>query len=156
MPRLPGVTTVWLFLALSTTGLATAQGPGRPRRPAPKPSGGSGVKVVASEADPNALAAAVAPALTQAAADFRTQQKALATPGGTEGGAGGSAYSGEDLGKLLSTAEGAVRKALADPELTPLRDRAALVFRHARTALGTGGGSGGGQVEKGAADSALE
>jgi hypothetical protein len=148
MPRLPGVTTVWLFLALSTTGLATAQGSGRPRRPAPKPSGGSGVKVVASEADPNALAVAVAPALVQAAADFTAQRKALPV---AEGGAGGSAYSGEDLGKLLAGAEGAVRKALAEPELTPLRDRAALVFRRARAALG-----GGGQVEKAAADSALE
>jgi hypothetical protein len=151
MPRLPGATTVWLFLILSATGLATAaiaQGPGRPRHPAPKPSGGSGVKVIASEADPNALAAAAAPALVQAAADFRAQQKALAV---AEGGAGGPAYSAEDVGKLLATAQGAVQKALGDPELAPLRDRAALVFRHARTALG-----GGGQVEKTAAEGALE
>jgi hypothetical protein len=147
MPRLTGATTAWLLMALSVTGSAAAQGPSRPRRPAPKPSGGSGVKVIASEADPNALAAAAAPALAQAAADFTTGRKALPA---AESGTGGPAYAAEDLTRLLSRAEGSVRQALGDPELAPLHDRAALAFRRARAALG------GGQVDRAAADRALD
>jgi len=102
---------------------------------------------MASEADPNALAVAAAPALAKAAADFTAGQKALPA---AESGAGGAAYATEDLSRLLSGAEGAVKQALGEPELTPLRDRAALAFRRARAALG------GGQVERAAADHALD
>jgi len=125
MPRLTGATMVWLLVTCGVTSMALAQGPSRPRRPMPKPpSGGSGVKVMASEADPNALALAAAPALAKAAADFTAGRKALPPA------------AAEDVTRLLAGTEEAVQKALGDPELVPLHDRAALAFRRARTALG--------------------
>jgi hypothetical protein len=117
----------------------------RPPRPAAKkPSGG--VKIVSSEADPSLLAAAAAPSLTQAAADFKTGRQGL-TP--AESGTGTPAYAADEVAKVLATAEGAVQKALGDPELAALRDRAVQAFRRARTGLG------GGQVAKDTADAAL-
>jgi hypothetical protein len=143
MNRFNGRTTACCLAVLSVAGLAAA----RPIRPTPaKPAGG--VKVMTSEADPNAVAVAAAPALGQAAAAFKTGRQALTA---AESGTGAPAYSAEEVGKLLAGASGEVQKALGEPELTPLRDHAALVFRRARTALGTGG-----QVDKATADRALE
>jgi hypothetical protein len=147
-------TTALSLVVLSVAGLAvaTAARPTRPGRPAaPKPAGG--VKVMASEADPNALAVAAAPALAKAAADWKAQRTALPT---AESGTGAPAYSADEVAKLLAGTEAAVQKALGEPELKPLGDRSALVFRRARTALGSLGNLGGGQAEKAAADRALE
>src|SRR5436305_3591212 len=147
MNRFTGRTTLCCFVAFSVAGLAAAQRPSRPvRPPAPKPSGG-GVKVVTSEADPNALAVAAAPALAKAAGDWKAGLAALPT---AESGTGTPAYSADEVAKLLAGTEAAVHKALGEPELKPLSDRSALVFRRARTALGSG------QVEKAAADRALD
>jgi hypothetical protein len=147
MNRITGRTTLCFILAFSVAGLAAAQCPSRPVRPsAAKPSGG-GVKVMATEADPNALAVAAAPALAKAAADWKAGRTALPA---AESGTGTPAYSADEVAKLLTDTEAAVQKALGEPELKPLSDRSALVFHRARTALG------GGQVEKTAADRALD
>ena len=140
-----GRTTVCFFVALSVAGLAAAARPPRPGRPAPKPGGG--VKVM-SEADPNALAVAAAPALAKAAADWKAQRQALAA---AESGTGSPAYSAEEVGKILTGTLEAVQKALGEPELTPLRDRTAMVFSRARTAVGNGS-----QADKATADRALD
>jgi len=148
-------TTALYLVVLSVSGLARAARPTRPVRPAaPKPAGG--VKVMASEADPNALAVAAAPALAKAAADWKAQRAALPT---AESGTGTPAYSADEVGKLLSGTEAAVQKALGEPELKALSDRSAFVFRRARTtlgSLGSVGSTGQGQAEKAAADSALD
>ncbi len=141
-----GRTTVCFFVALAVAGLAAAARPPRPGRP-PAPKPGGGVKVM-SEADPNALAVAAAPALAKAAADWKAQRQALAA---AESGTGSPAYSTEEVGKLLTGTLGAVQKALGEPELAPLRDRAAMVISRARTAVGSGG-----QADKATADRALD
>jgi hypothetical protein len=146
MTRSTARTMACSILMFSVAGLAAAQRPGRPSRPAP-PKAASGVKVMASEADPNALAAAAAPALAKAAADWKAQRQALPA---AESGTGAPTYAADDLAKLLSTTEAAVQKALGEPELLPLRDRTARVFRGARKGLA---GSG---VDKAAADRALD
>jgi hypothetical protein len=150
MSRLPGVTTAWLMMILSLAGSAVAQRPTRPTRPSGPRPGGT-VKIMPSEADPNALAAAAAPAIAKAAADFTAQWKALTT---AESGTGVPAYATPEVGKLLGSAQEAAQKALGEPELAPLKDRTALIFRRARAALG--GSGGGGQIDKAAADRALE
>ncbi|HTQ79141.1 MAG TPA: hypothetical protein VMM92_04035 [Thermoanaerobaculia bacterium] len=143
MVRRIGATSLAFLAAFSLVNLASAARPPRPA--AKKPA--SGVKV-SSEADPNALIAVATPALAQAAAEFKTQTKALVV---AESGNGAPAYAAQDLGKVVASAEAAVQKALSEPELAPLRDRSALAFRRARAALGSGGGP----VAKDTADSAL-
>ncbi|HEV7519143.1 MAG TPA: hypothetical protein VGR07_22870 [Thermoanaerobaculia bacterium] len=145
-------TAALFFVALAVAGLTAAQRPSRPGRPpASKPS--AGIKVVASEADPNALAVAAAPVLAKAAADWKAERSALPT---AESGTGTPAYSSDEVAKLLAGVEAAVQKALGEPELKPLSDRTALVFRRARTALGNPGNVGQGQAEKATVDHALE
>jgi len=139
-------TTALSFALFSVASLALAQRPRPGRPPAAKPPAG-GVKVMASEADPNALAVAAAPALAKAAADWKAGRAALPA---AESGTGAAAYSGDEVAKLLSGAESALRAALGETELAPLRDRAALVFRRARAALGSGAAA------KAAADRALD
>jgi hypothetical protein len=90
-----------------------------------------GVKILSNQDDPNALAAALAPVLSQLRDYFVSQRKELPIVASDAG----PAYSREAVESLLGKTEESLRGALKDPQLAAMRDAAEEVFREARQKL---------------------
>ncbi|HZF08118.1 MAG TPA: hypothetical protein VFE33_04935 [Thermoanaerobaculia bacterium] len=90
-----------------------------------------GVKVLPSQDDPNALALALAPVLSQLRDHFVSQRKELPIVASDAG----PAYSREAVESLLGKTEESLREALKDPQLAAMRDAAEEVFHEARQKL---------------------